>query len=716
MILLCPSCRVEIEAHDDLIEFPCPVCKANVDRRKLQTMRAAATPVELSPEVVKSDVVADQVLPPGYKLGPYEIVSRIGAGGMGVVYKATQTNLQRTVAIKLLPSHFARDPEFVNRFHREARALASLNHPNIVSIYDLGQMDGLYYFVMEYVDGVALRELMRQGKLTAEQAMRMVPLICDALEYAHGEGVVHRDIKPENILVDKKGRVRIADFGLARIVRGDAPGGHVTQSNVVMGTLDYMAPEQRNDPRRVDHRADIYSLGVVIYEMLTGQLPVGRFAPPSRTLHVDVRLDEVVLRSLEQDPDRRYQRASHVGSAVSDVMDHRQAEPVASGGPIRQRLLARGRGKLHLPEIFSASVELYLANFWPLFGAAVLFQILSVATVWVLTGPLFGGLAFEILRAMRTGEKFSFARSWNGFDRFGTLVGIFFVTLLATGVGFCLLILPAFLIGGHLMYANLIAMDRRLTMGEALSASYREVKQAGVWQHVGLFAILFLLGGFVVGGNAMAVVGTLGSMLVLPFTIGLVAAAYEQVIGSRREEIPAAPLQGAPPIVASPTPSAATIPAAIPVAALAPEAAAEHDSGPLPPSIVKPIPATPLLVPPTPRVSGLAAISLPFAVLSLLVGTAAAVLFMIVHVVGQGGLGAGRMDAQDVALFGYAAAIVASVGAALSPFPLLMALAGAVRAWLRPLETRGLALALFSALCSAASLATCVHLLARMIR
>ncbi len=712
MRFLCPSCRVEIEAHEDLIEFPCPVCKANVDRRKLQTMRAGNTPVELSPDVVKSDVV-DQVLPPGYKLGPYEIVDRIGAGGMGVVYKATQTNLQRTVAIKVLPSHFARDPEFVNRFHREARALASLNHPNIVSIFDLGQMDGLYYFVMEYVDGVALRELMRQGKLSADQAMRMVPLICDALEYAHGEGVVHRDIKPENILVDKKGRVRIADFGLARIVRGDAPGGHVTQSNVVMGTLDYMAPEQRNDPRHVDHRADIYSLGVVIYEMLTGQLPVGRFEPPSRRLAIDIRVDEVVLKSLEQDPARRYQRASHVGSAISDVMDRPKAGPVASGGPIRQKLLAQGSGRLRLPEIFSASIEFYLANLWPVLGTAVLFLMLSLCSALVLAGPLFGGIAYAILHALRTGERFSFSRAWSGFDRFGTLVGIFCTTLIATSIGTYLLILPSFLIGACLMYASILAIDRRLPMGEALVTSYREVRAAGFWPHVWLFTLVSIMGGFMIGVNVLSYIGTVWSLLMLPFALGLLVGGYEQVIGSRRGQVPmAAPAVIAPP---APAPNAATIPAAIPVAALAPEEAPEHDSGPLPPSVVNPIPATPILAPATPRVSGLAATSLPFAVLVLLVATASAVLYGVVHLSGQGGFATGRMSAGDLAMFRFAATIVAAVGLSLSPFPLLMALAGAARAWLRPQETRGLSLALFSALCSAASFATCGHLLARLI-
>jgi hypothetical protein len=164
---------------------------------------------------------------------------------------------------------------------------------------------------------------MDRGEMTPERALALVPPLCDALEYAHSQGVIHRDIKPGNILIDDKGRIKIADFGLARIVRGDSGGDGLTQTNIVMGTPDYMAPEQRENPKSVDHRADIYSLGVVIYEMLTGSLPLGRFDPPSKTVQgkvqLDIRLDEVVLRTLEKDRDRRYQRASHVASDITEI-------------------------------------------------------------------------------------------------------------------------------------------------------------------------------------------------------------------------------------------------------------------------------------------------------------------------------------------------------------------------------------------------------------
>ncbi len=166
-------------------------------------------------------------------------------------------------------------------------------------------MDGLFFIVMEYVDGVNLRQTIRSGKLTPKEALAIVPQICEALQYAHDEGVVHRDIKPENILIDKKGRVKIADFGLAKLLGRESKDHALTATNHVMGTVRYMAPEQMEGSRSVDHRADIYSLGVVLYEMLTGELPLGRFAPPSEKVQIDVRLDEVVFRSLERTPERR---------------------------------------------------------------------------------------------------------------------------------------------------------------------------------------------------------------------------------------------------------------------------------------------------------------------------------------------------------------------------------------------------------------------------
>jgi tRNA A-37 threonylcarbamoyl transferase component Bud32 len=248
-----------------------------------------------------------------------EILELIGQGGMGAVYKARQIKLDRLVAVKILPAEWGRDPAFAERFAREARALARLNHAHIVGVHDFGEAGGLFYLVMEYVDGVNLRHLLQGGRLQPQQALALVPQICAALHYAHEQGVVHRDIKPENILVDRRGAVKIADFGLAKLTRRSAAEFTLTGSQQVMGTLDYMAPEQRATPQEVDHRADIYSLGVVFYEMLTGALPLGRFAAPSQMAGVDGRLDDVVFRALEREPDRRYQRISEVQADVESI-------------------------------------------------------------------------------------------------------------------------------------------------------------------------------------------------------------------------------------------------------------------------------------------------------------------------------------------------------------------------------------------------------------
>ncbi len=186
-------------------------------------------------------------------------------------------------------------------------------------MHDFGQAGTLHYLVMEFVDGGNLRQIERAGRLTPEQALAIVPQICEALQFAHNEGIVHRDIKPENILLDKKGRVKITDFGIAKILGLTAEEAPLTGARDVVGTPHYMAPEQIEKPRTVDHRADIYSLGVVFYEMLTGELPLGKFAPPSRKVQVDVRLDEVVLHALEKEPSLRYQQASQVKTAVETI-------------------------------------------------------------------------------------------------------------------------------------------------------------------------------------------------------------------------------------------------------------------------------------------------------------------------------------------------------------------------------------------------------------
>ncbi|QEL17309.1 serine/threonine-protein kinase [Limnoglobus roseus] len=242
-----------------------------------------------------------------------EIVGLLGQGGMGAVYQARQPNLDRTVALKLIRPR-EDNPMFAERFVREAKAMAKLSHPNIVHIHESGEAGGSLFLIMEFVDGVTLREAIRAKAIPPAEALKIVGQLCDALEYAHGQGVVHRDIKPENILLDRAGRVKVVDFGLAKLATDNAVS--LTHTRQAMGTPHYMAPEQWEKPTEVDHRADIYALGVVIYELLTGELPLGRFDPPSVKAHLDGRIDEIVLRLLAKEPDRRYQHASDVRTAL----------------------------------------------------------------------------------------------------------------------------------------------------------------------------------------------------------------------------------------------------------------------------------------------------------------------------------------------------------------------------------------------------------------
>jgi serine/threonine protein kinase len=305
MFLLCPNGhRSEVPVDGQTCttaeRVPCPVCGA------------AAVP-------------SDRPGAAGPLVPGYEILEELGRGGMGVVYKARQVKLDRLVALKVLPPETAAEVAFAERFTREARALARLNHPHIIAIYDFGQEGSLSYFVMEYVAGINLRDRMRQGPLPPGEALAIMLQLCDALQYAHEEGIVHRDIKPENVLLDKKGRVKVADFGIAKLLQGQTSRYTLTSPWQVIGTVRYMAPEQMDNPLALDHRADIYSLGVVFYEMLTGALPLGRFPHPSEKAGVDPRLDEVVLTALDPDPARRFQQARELRAAIEAVTG--QAEP-----------------------------------------------------------------------------------------------------------------------------------------------------------------------------------------------------------------------------------------------------------------------------------------------------------------------------------------------------------------------------------------------------
>ncbi len=247
-----------------------------------------------------------------------EITRLIGRGGMGAIYQARQTSLDRDVALKLIAKEVSQDPLFVERFEREAKTLAKLSHPNIVTIYDFGYTaDGVAYLIMEFVDGINLREAMKSRSIGPEDALDVVATICRALEFAHSRGVIHRDIKPENILLSEDGCLKVVDFGIAKIVDDSVRTPTLTATRQVLGSLHYLAPEQLESPELVDHRVDLYALGVVFYELLTGELPLGRYEAPSTLYNrADKRVDQVVLKSLSRKPGSRFQTAKEFGAEI----------------------------------------------------------------------------------------------------------------------------------------------------------------------------------------------------------------------------------------------------------------------------------------------------------------------------------------------------------------------------------------------------------------
>jgi serine/threonine protein kinase len=270
----------------------------------------------------------------GLKLGQYEIVSKIGQGGMAQVYKAYQPSIDRYVAVKILAESMAKDAHFLERFILEARAVAALEHPHILPVYDFGTQDGLNYMVMRYVDGGTVADLMSTQKtMTYTDITRIIGDLANALDYAHSKGIVHRDIKPGNMLIDQHGEVLLADFGLARIIE-NSPKSRLTQAGTVVGTASYMAPEQAAD-EPLDGRSDIYSLGVVLFEMLTGRPPfdgetlvaialkhVNEPTPSLRAINPDIPLEfeQVVFTSMEKWPDDRFQTGMEMAQALTAAL------------------------------------------------------------------------------------------------------------------------------------------------------------------------------------------------------------------------------------------------------------------------------------------------------------------------------------------------------------------------------------------------------------
>jgi tRNA A-37 threonylcarbamoyl transferase component Bud32 len=294
-------------------------------------------------------------------LPQFEITECLGRGGMGVVYKARQKSLDRWVVIKILAPERLGEETFAARFAREAATLAKLTHPNIVTVHDYGETAGLFYIVMEYIDGVNLRDLLRDGKLEPQQALAIVPPICDALQYAHDKGIVHRDIKPENLLLDRDGRIKIADFGIAKLIEPvaavydrrtleDEECQRRSQSAATIhaGTQGYSAPEQSTGT--TDHRADIYALGVVLYEMLTGERPNKELVAPSKKVQIDVRLDEMVLRALDKNPELRYQTAGDFRTQVETIVSEMGSAAASADLPSKGMVTETDGGMRALPE------------------------------------------------------------------------------------------------------------------------------------------------------------------------------------------------------------------------------------------------------------------------------------------------------------------------------------------------------------------------------
>jgi len=283
-----------------------------------------------------TQVASQNAAPPRQvRIGDYIVTGKIGQGGIAEIFKARQESLNRDVAIKILFPQFCDDPEVLRRFDRESEVIARLNHPNIVHVIDKGKAGNRYFFVMEYVDGTSLREVIDSARIPLKLKLEMIAQMCKALDYAHKNGVIHRDIKPANILIDRQGNPRVADFGIAQIV--SAPESEVTSSDVVMGTLAYMSPEQKVSSTNVDQTTDIYSTGIMIYEILTGRKPMGCFKLPSELdSRFDTRYDTLIQKCLAQEPKDRYQSAEELKTELLNLIgggtSTKQASDYAVGG------------------------------------------------------------------------------------------------------------------------------------------------------------------------------------------------------------------------------------------------------------------------------------------------------------------------------------------------------------------------------------------------
>jgi len=277
----------------------------------------------MSQDHTESDFIPPSIEEISHLLPSYEILSFIAKGGMGAVYLASQKSLDRPVAIKILPRHFGEDAEFRTAFETEAKCMAKFNHPNLISIYDFGQVDGLLYIIMEMVEGQSLFHYAYGKTLAPSEVARIVSEVCLGLSNAHKQGILHRDIKPANILLDSSIQPKIGDFGLARPV-----GEH--ENGEIFGTPGYTAPEVLHNPSAVDESTDIYSVGAMLYELITGELPSTPYSPAAIKTQCNPKFDQIIRKAMHPSPAMRFRSASAMAEALAPLTD----ESNASGNPL----------------------------------------------------------------------------------------------------------------------------------------------------------------------------------------------------------------------------------------------------------------------------------------------------------------------------------------------------------------------------------------------
>ena len=320
----CPNCdiRCDVSLFVDGSLARCGHCGVRFEVHREKSVPPRAVPV---PEPPKLPPPPEAPLP---RLDGFIVLERIGQGGMGEVFRCSRDSDGLLVAVKILTPEMAAVPDYVRRFGREAAAMAQLDHPGIVRLLGRGKAGQHVYIAMELIDGESLRLWAHKNRPGARQLAMLLAQVAHALAYAHARAVVHRDLKPDNVLVTKDLRTKVLDFGLAGL---HAEGAQcLTQSNVAMGTANYMAPEQRKDAKRADHKADIYSFGVMTYELLTGELPVGKFAPPSKLVAgLDPRWDALIERCLEPNPGSRPHSALELAHALEALAGMTKAMQLA---------------------------------------------------------------------------------------------------------------------------------------------------------------------------------------------------------------------------------------------------------------------------------------------------------------------------------------------------------------------------------------------------